>query len=209
MKLSLSPTLRVDALGLLAALTLTAGAAALALGPKLLSPTQTYAQQQDHLDARRKQAQDIDRQADAARKNLDGLNSQAITAVQLKPANTINQRLGEMSNLAAPCDISITSLSPGTPAAQPPAPAAGAPAPPAPELKAAIIPIKLAGTGAYPDIACFLHMLHDDFRDTALTSLRITATPDPKQSEKQIASFSIDLAWYAAPAGSDGAPPKQ
>lgn len=201
-----SPTLRVDALGALAALALTAGAAILAFGPKLLSHAPTRAQQQAELDARRKEALDIERLAEAAHKNLADLQSQSAVAVQLRPANTINQRLGDMAAIAEPLNIAILQLSPG-PAAPPPAtPAAGSPAPSEP--KATIVPIKLAGTGTYPDIARFIHALHDKFRDTALSSLKLTAQPDPKQSEKQIAAFSIDLAWYAAPAASDGAPPK-
>lgn len=203
-----SPTRRVDALGILAAIALTAGAAVLTLGPKLLSHTPTRAEQQAELDARRKEALDIERQAETAHKNLEDLKSQSAVAVQLKPASTINQRLGEMADLAVPLNISILQLAPGPAAPPPPAPAAGAPAPAPTEPKATIVPIKLAGTGAYADVSLFLHTLHDTFRDTALSSLKLTAQPDPKQSEKQIASFSIDLSWYAAPAASDGAPPK-
>ena len=102
-----------------------------------------------------------------------------------------------------------TRLGAVPPAPTPPAPVAGATVAPTSEPKATLVPIKLAGSGTYPDITRFLHALHNQFRDTALSSLKLTAQPDPKQSEKQIAAFSIDLAWYAAPAASDAPSPNQ
>ncbi len=201
---SISPVLHVDALGVLIALALTAGAGAVAVGPKLLARAPTHAEQQQELDSRRKAAVEIEQQAEAARRNLDTLKTQTIAAVQLQPPTHINQRMGEMAALAGPCNISIDQLSPGTPAATPIAPATAG----GPESKATIVPIKLSGTGSYPDISRFLRSLHDTFRDTAVSSLHVMAQPDPKGSEKQVASFTIDLAWYAAPAAWADAPPK-
>ena len=83
--------------------------------------------------------------------------------------------------------------------------------PPSPlEGKALIVPIKLAGTGSYPDLARFLHSLRETFRDTAITTLKLTAqpaAPNPARTSENVpAAFTIDLAWYAAPAGSADAP---
>ncbi len=207
---SLPPTLRVDALGSLAAIALTAGAAALAIGPRILFPAPSRAQQQTELNARLKRSLDIDRQTDLAQRTLTDLKSQETTAVTLKPASTMNQRLGDIATLAEPLGISITKLIPGPASAAPPppapAPSAGSPA--APPLTT-IVAIKLTGTGTYPAISGFLHALHDEFRDTALSSLKLSTNLEPHQSENLSATFSIDLAWYAAPDASDGAPPKQ
>ena len=208
---SFPPTLRVDALGIIATIALTAGAAALAIGPRLLFPAPSHTQQQADLNARLNRSLDSDRQADLAQRTLADLKSQEITAVTLKPASTMNQRLGDIATLAEPLGISITKLIPGPALAAPPAPAAapsaGAPATPPPLTT--IVSIKLAGTGTYPAISGFLHALHDEFRDTALSSLKLSTNLEPHQSENLSATFSIDLAWYAAPDASDGAPPKQ
>jgi hypothetical protein len=210
MKLSavIVPILRVDAVGVLLGLALTAIAATLAVGPRLLAHARSHAEQQGELEARRKDAVQVDQQTDVARRYLDMLKSQTSAAVRLQPPTHINQRMGEMASLAEPCNISIAQLSPGTPPPISTTPAAtGTPAP-TPESRATIVPIKLAGTGSYADLSRFLKSLHDTFRDTAVTSLHIIAQPDGKGSEKQVASFTVDFAWYAAPAVSNDAPPK-
>jgi hypothetical protein len=202
----LLPTLGTDAIGGIVAFGLTFGAVILIVAPKFFTHVPSRAEQQAELETRRKQAIELDQNADAARKNLDLLRQQTAAAVHLQPATYINKRMGDMAALAEPCAVSIAQLSPGVPA---PAPTSADSATPGAlvEPKATIVPIKLSGTGAYPDISRFLHALHDTFRDTAISSLHITGQPDPGRSEKQAASFTVDFAWYAAPAAFADAPP--
>ena len=206
---STPPTLRVDALGLLGALALTAGALAFVVGPRFLSAAPAPRDQQRELEARRHAAIDVDRQAETAQAHLIDLNTQIARAVQLHPAEHINQRLVEITQLALAEHVSIAQMSPGNPApAGPPTPGAGAgadknKAPPSPLAAGGVVvvPIKLAGSGSYPEVARFLHALHDAFRDTAVGSLHITSQPGASENGAPIpAPFTIDLSWYAAPA---------
>lgn len=208
---SLPPTLRIDALGALTTIAFSAGALVIAVGPRIFSPAPSHAQQQADLDARIKKSLDIDRQAELAQHAFAKLQSESVAAVKLKPASTMNQRLGDIAALAEPLGISITKLVPG-PTAAPLAAASttpATPATPAPPPLTTILSIKLAGTGSYPAISRFLHTMHDNFRDTALSTLKLSTPLEARQSENSLATFSIDLTWYAAPEGSDGAAHKQ
>ncbi len=205
---SLPPTLRIDALGALTTIAFSAGALVIAVGPRIFSPAPSHAQQQAELDARIKKSLDIDRQAELAQHTLVKLKSESVAAVKLKPASTMNQRLGDIAALAEPLGISITKLVPGATAAPLPA-ATTTPATLAPPPLTTTLSIKLAGTGSYPAISRFLHTVHDNFRDTAVSTLKLSTPLEARQSENPLATFSIDLTWYAAPEGSDGAAHKQ
>ena len=212
-------SLRIDALGTLAAVALTLGAGVVAIGPHFLARGPTPADQKAELEHRRQEAADLDKMTETTRQRLADLTTRSATAVHLQPATRVNERLVEITKLAAGGNISIAQMTPG--ASTPPSAPANAPAdkhaaaPASPlDNKALVVPIKLAGTGTYPDLARFIHALREQFRDTAITSLKLNAQPgggaaeSAKPSENTPGSFTIDLAWYAAPAGSADASTK-
>ena len=182
------PALRIHALGALAALALTLGAGVVAIGPHIIARGPSPADQQAELERRRREAAALDKQTDSTRQRLVELAALDKTAVHLQPAARVNERLVEITKLAAGfaggpgSAITLAQMTPGTPAppaqsatpadkAVPPAAAAAL------DSKTLIVPIKLAGSGSYPDVARFIHALREQFRDTAITALRINAQP--------------------------------
>ncbi len=203
-------SLRNDALGTLAAVALTLGAGVVAIGPHIIARGPTPADQQVELERRRQEASALDKQAESTRQRLAEFATRSASAVHLQPASKVNERLVEITKLAAAGSISIAQMTPGSPIlpSAPPAPADKTAAPAATSLdaKAIVVPIKLAGSGSYPEVARFVHALREQFRDIAVTALHMNSVPgsyEPgKSSENVPGPFSIDLAWYAAPAGS-------
>lgn len=112
--------------------------------------------------------------------------------IELFPPTDINKRLRRITEICAAAQLTVQQLDPGQPR-----PGGGG------DLgKFSIVPIRLAGVGAFDGIAGFMHQLLDrEFPDVEVRSLNLTAPADG-QTE---AAFAVDLRWYAAPADYAGA----
>ncbi len=182
-----SPTFRVDAAGVAMALTLTCACAAALCWPMVLARGGTESGPDIAL-ALESQARAEEAMLRQSREALESLQERAAQSVTLQPAGQINSRLVAIAEIADRCGVTVTLLTPQKPR---------------PHAKAVVIPIKVGGTGNYLGITRFVGALHDSLRDTAVVSMTLGGQgPDRTQP----ASYTLDLAWYAAPAGSAGKP---
>ena len=108
--------------------------------------------------------------------------------VILRPADELNQRIGRITALADAGGVRIDQIEPG---------------PPTKAARFTSVPLRLTATGSYVSVGRLLARLHDTYRDTAVSALKLSGNPaDPKAK----ATLALDLTWYAAPAGqADGA----
>lgn len=179
-----SATFRVDAVGATIAVAITVIAAGSLLWPMIASAED---------GPRRDAVADLENRARAEeaalrieRAELEALQKQLDAAVTLEPASKVNTRLVGLAALADRCGVSITLLTHQTARAQ---------------KKAVVVPIKIGGSGSYLEVTRFARALHDEYRDTAVVGLSINGAPSAAPND---ATYTLDLAWYAAPAGPAG-----
>jgi Tfp pilus assembly protein PilO len=185
--IKLPATFRIDALFGLVAAAATACAGAVAVGPHLLAQAPTAQEQMAAIEERRKAATELAADLVNLNKRLEELHAESETAVHLIPVSTANARLLALTKLAESHGVTIaqvTSLASDTK-----------------DPRATVIPIKLSGTATYSDATAFLSDLRKEFRDTSVTGFKISAVP---AATAPTATFAMDLAWYAAPAGGAG-----
>ena len=61
-----------------------------------------------------------------------------------------------------------------------------------------LIPLRLSGSGAFPDLVATMHLLRDEFPDMAITAFQIAGSGGRGGSEFDGVSFSLGIAWYVA-----------
>lgn len=103
------------------------------------------------------------------------------TGIELQPADQINQRISQLSELMKECglktdDIRLGEISRGH--------------------RCDIVPISLAGQGGYKNCAVFFNRLSNDFQDTVAASFEMSGNP---LKPDEIGKFSFSLYWYTMP----------
>ncbi len=58
------------------------------------------------------------------------------------------------------------------------------------------VPISLTGSGSFDNCVRYLHQLREQFRDTAVISVKLNGNPEDALAP---ASFQLELRWYADP----------
>lgn len=142
--------------------------------------------------ARRNMEEELRGQRDAAEKQVALLSKReenlakvraenSISAVQLKPAERVNQQVSDLTSVAGKAGLRIDEIKP---------------AGPVPAERFTMVPIKVSGAGEYSAVTDFLKRLRADFRDTGVTGFSLKSPPD--ESAKPLV-FEFNLVWYAAP----------
>ena len=107
----------------------------------------------------------------------------AAAEVELLPVHQLNRRLADMTALLEQSGMTIQETELG-------------------ETRGGrwfrTVPIRLAGTGSFPQCAAFLHELRSEMPDTGVIAFDLSGSPD---RPGQPTSFRFDLVWFAAPAG--------
>lgn len=101
--------------------------------------------------------------------------------LRLEPTSAINERLAQITDLAARSGLKLNETQPGKTS---------------PGRHFDTVPIVLSGAGTYSTCSAFLHQMHLSFPDMGVTSFSIDGDPTTGQST---ASFRFTLAWFAAP----------
>lgn len=185
-RLRLNPvTLHVDVTGIAIAVAMTVACAGALVWPIFARSSEVHTPNALTDLENRARAEETALRLDRA--SLEKLQAEALKTVRLEPVTRVNERLVGLAALADKCGVTITLLTP-----QKPQPAA----------KATIVPVKLAGNASYAAITRFVHALHAEYRDTAVVGLSIVGSPTQKPQD---AAYTLDLAWYAAPAVSNDA----
>lgn len=147
-------------------------------------------------DARRRDLARQQQRAATAKSSVTMLHARLAQAqadlarnpVRLEDARRINSRLARITALAIGHGLEVQGVEPGNVTRGP---------------RYQTIAMKLTGSGGYRGCVQFLHDLHDQFPDTAVTAVRLSGNPqDPTATS---AAFDFELRWYAAPAQSTAA----
>lgn len=170
---------RVYAVGVLVCAGLTAGAYVLGVEPALARQAEQESLLAD-LDTRQARIAALNGSAERARRDLAAARqAMADLPLHLLPADRINQRLAQLTDLAGEVALTLHEVRPGSTAAA---------------ADYQTVSIHVAGVGTYPACAAFLHRLHRDFPDTAVQSFTTAGTGTDGTAE-----FRFDLTWHTAP----------
>ena len=127
--------------------------------------------------------------AQAQRDRLAKLESELKrNPLQLAGVGALNQRIADLTALAdqvsaaTSVGLKIEQITPGAPVAGP---------------RYTAVPIRLSGIATYVGAQVMLERLHERFPDTGVTAFSLAST----QEGAATASFTLELMWYAAPAG--------
>ncbi len=101
--------------------------------------------------------------------------------LRLEPVARINQRLSEVSELAAACGLELSVVKPGEPVAG---------------SRFEVVPLHLAGSGTFKECAAFLHGAHEAFADMGVAMVDVERRMNSVDGD---ADFKFTLLWYAAP----------
>lgn len=185
--------LRIDAVGVLAAVGISSVVYFLAVSP-VLNARARAAVKLDLVDQQTRRAEDLESRTVRAQKELVRLKEKlAAASVPLFPASDINKRLDEIARMCEDHALGVQRIDPGTPT--PLSVGAGS--------RFTAVPIKLAGTGGFGSVSRFLSkLLGEAYPDIEVRTLVLTADqPSAPGSETGSAgaSFLLELRWYAAP----------
>ena len=178
-----STLLKIDAVGLFAALGLAAGAYLAAIGPALAERRDAEAKRQvlGPQEALRDQSA-MNLQLALERCRIAKAELDAIP-LRLEPVGQINHRLVKITELAADTGLGLDQFTPGAES---------------PTADATVVPLRLTGRGDFPSALLFLSRLHADFADMAVTGFRLSGNTGGATGP---GTFVFDLTWYAAPEG--------
>ena len=101
-------------------------------------------------------------------------------SVKLESRAHVNQRLDRLTVLANACGVQVGKLSPGATADA---------------SRHGTMSLRFTGTAPYDACQLFIAGLHRTFNDTALTTLRLAATPGSPGP----VTMELDLLWFTAP----------
>ena len=123
----------------------------------------------------------------AARREIDQIETATRKArPSLDPATLVNTHMARITAAANACGLNVEELQPGKAADTP-------------YYKA--IELRIAGSGTFPQVTRFLHRVHEDFADSGVRSIELTAGSGNALSPP--ANFRLGLIWFAAPAPPD------
>jgi hypothetical protein len=158
---------------------LTAGAYAIGVRP-LLAERDHQVEQRRALDERRATASDLGATLAAVQRDLEQAKRELEqTPVRLQPAALVNQRLAAIAAVATDCGVALDEMRPGSPADA---------------AHFQTVPIRVVGSGRYPDCAKFLRKLREKFGDMGVRTF--TATNSTPTQVDATAVFSAELVWF-------------
>lgn len=135
-----------------------------------------FVRQRQRVAAAKASVARLERQLNAAQADL------ARYPVRLEDARRVNHRLARITDLATGRGLEVQGVEPGGVTRGP---------------RYQTIALKLTGNGGYRGCVQFLHDLHDQLPDTAVTAVRLSGNP---QEDGARSTFDFELRWYAAPA---------
>ncbi len=99
--------------------------------------------------------------------------------IRLESARNVNQRIASLTTLAAGTGLNVDEVLPGQAKRS---------------TRFDSVPVRMNGTGSYPNCVAFLCKLTKTFPDTSVGSFELAGDPERPGSP---ARFHLDLVWYA------------
>jgi Tfp pilus assembly protein PilO len=112
----------------------------------------------------------------------------ASTRLRIDPPDALNERLSQLIAAGGEHHLSLTELKPGEAVAT---------------KRYTITPIRLTGAGAYPDVARFLHQLHQRLPDLAVAGFKL----ERGDNDSGVGRCELEFRWIARSPSSPAAPP--
>lgn len=172
----------------LAAVGMTAVAGGVAAAPHLLRREPTAGELAGLISEQTKAAAERVSELESLTRMVAQTRAEAERAVRVRPASEANVRLEELADAAQRHGATIAQIASLTPDTR--------------ERRATIVPIKVAGRATYTQATALLRDVNENFRDMGVTAFKVWGTP--QSGAAPVIEFSLDLAWYAAPAGAGG-----
>jgi Tfp pilus assembly protein PilO len=136
----------------------------------------------DALQPRLEKAASLEQHVRAQQRTLAAVGEQIASGdLQLRSVDYINQRIADITAAAGAFKLRLEEVRPGTPAAM---------------QWFMNVPIRLSGSGEYPDLGSFLHALPAAFPDVAVVGFQVRGEPEAIDKTPR---FELNLVWYAAP----------
>jgi Tfp pilus assembly protein PilO len=121
-------------------------------------------------------------QSSAQQSTLNSVGQQIVQGeLQLRPVDQINQRLAALTSAARNHGLRLDEVKPGAPRAM---------------QWFMTVPLRITGSGEYPQISDFLHRLPSRFPDVAVVGFEVREEPEAIDKTPR---FVLNLVWYAAP----------
>ncbi len=173
----------VDVIALGLCLIITLGVAMGIVKP-MLSKRAAQTQQREQLANEEQKCSRLSAAVLSMRKRTNTLQHELDTgAVQLDPANEINQKIAQLTTLLGDCDLELEDIQTLTPM---------------PHRRCDLVPIRIVGLGGYTESSRFLEQLHQNLPDVAICHFKLAGAPAVAATPGQ---FAFDLCWFAAPSG--------
>ena len=173
------------------AVALAAAAWLFGIAPALEARAQAIEQRQA-LTLQKEQNAELNNQITLAERRINVLmQEERQSPLRLDDLSQTNQRLSQLSELAARYKLDVSVIKPGLAQSL---------------ARFERVPIRLEGNGTFQGSAAFLHGMNRAFPDMGVASVKIDHQPN---SELGQANFAFTLVWYAAPAGSEAPTPAE
>lgn len=158
------------------------------IGPSLRQQQQRAAQIRD-LGARRHKAAALQANLAATeRKQAEIEKATAATRLLLDPSTLINSHMVRITQEAGACGLTIDQVQPGKTSQTP---------------FYTTVELRIAGSGAFPDVTRFLHHLNENCPDLSIRAMSLSTAAGNALSPP--AGFQMDLIWFAAPTAAPSA----
>lgn len=172
----------IDAAGVAACALLLAAAYLVGLAPRLRERS-LDAERRAELDRGRVELSGlITQKRDLEAKSAELKVKRERNTVRLQGVREVNRRADVILDVAGASGLRVAEIAPGAPVTKD---------------GLTVVPIRLRGTGTYGAVTQLLSRLHEKYRDTAVTTLTLSAGVD----EQAAPEFSVDFAWFALPDG--------
>lgn len=208
-----SKVMRIDAAGLALVAALAGAAYVIGVEP-VYSEKAKIEEKRRLIEEQTRNASDAEQLVTRERGRLQDFRKRLeATSVRLESVTKLNQRLVKISQLVEKHKLAVQALDPGVATSEP-------------EIGTfRIVPIRMSGSGAFTGVGAFVRELSEMYKDVEVRTLSLSApavnaSPDLAAagetrvagSEKAgreaaagpVASFVIELRWYAAPEASAG-----
>lgn len=107
------------------------------------------------------------------------LESRLLETVELRSVDQLNRQVASVSELVEQENLHLTKVDPGEPVVTP---------------RYTLVPIRVAGQGAFSDVVAFLNHLHGNHKDT---EVRAFAVHVDERAPADVVAFELSLGWYA------------
>lgn len=185
---SVSAWTRQDAMGAVGVAAVLAAIGLVGIGPPIVE-AMSRGELRKSLDQTLAEKQTIVMTAEQVQRDKEAIDHRLEQSkVTLVPLSELNHRVMELVNLGAEAGLTVAQITPGAPRSV---------------RQCLVERLTVTGTGGYPAVSEYLGKIHVKFLDVVVAEFSVEAR---RTGDASSGTFVLELDWYAAPEGPDGAP---